>query len=50
MPKSQPSRPRVLVYHPNFRAHGGGEMVAAWFLEALSENFAPTVVCHASPD
>jgi glycosyltransferase involved in cell wall biosynthesis len=36
-------RPRVLVVHPVLGSSGGGNVVAAWALEALREEFAVTL-------
>lgn len=39
--QQQALRPRAVLYHPDFRDHGGGEMVAAWALQVLGENHEP---------
>ena len=33
------NKPRILVVHPIVRASGGGNLVAAWTLEALRSDF-----------
>ncbi len=36
---------RVVVVHPPFGPGGGGELLAAWFLQALARDYALTLVC-----
>lgn len=38
-------KPRVVVAHAPFGPHGGGELLAAWFLQALKDDYALTLAC-----
>lgn len=42
--------PTALLVYPNNSVYGGGELVAAWMLQALAANYDLTVVAPAPPD
>lgn len=44
------NRPRVLVAHPHFSALGGGNVVVAWTLQALRDEFDVTFATYVEPD
>lgn len=43
-------RPRVVVVHPPFGPYGGGELLAAWVLEAIAHDHDLTLVCIDAVD
>lgn len=43
-------RPRVVVSHPAFEVLGGGEVVAAWTLQALADGHEVVLVCRDPVD
>lgn len=45
-----PNRPRALVAHPHFSAVGGDNVVVAWTLQALREEFDVTFATYVEPD
>jgi len=38
-------KPRAIVVHPPFGPFGGGELLAAWVLQALARDYALSLVC-----
>jgi len=45
-----PPRKKAVLYHPLFTDFGGAEMVAAWTLQVLQEDYDPILWCDKQPD
>lgn len=50
VPPPAPRNPRLLIHDPHFRCWGGGELVGAWIIAALQNDYEILLHASAQPD